>query len=115
MTVIEALRRAIQTASNDDLSKPRSDERLRHVARLAAMGDAIEEIERMQEHLRAVHDWCEAYPIGTFPEPDMAKYRESLEGSGLSMGDLHASWARHLLSGITRHAARGLGLAEDAT
>jgi len=115
MTSIEALRRAIQTATTDDLSEPGSDKRLRHIARLAAMGDAIGEIERTTEQLRDIRDWCAAYPISALPEPDLKKCQEALEGAGLSVGALHASWARHLLSGISWHALAGLGLPEAET
>lgn len=104
MTPIEALRRAIQTASDNDLSAPGTNARFMHNARLAAA-----EIRRMTEQLRDIRDWCAAYPASVFPEPDLKKCQETLEGAGLSMGALHASWARHLLSGIARHALVGLG------
>lgn len=50
--VIDNLRRAMTTASNDDLSEPGSDKRHRHVQRLAAMSEAIGEIERLRAKLK---------------------------------------------------------------
>lgn len=41
-----ALKQAVITASNDDLSKPGTDKRQRHVARIDAMQDAIELLEK---------------------------------------------------------------------
>ncbi len=61
---------------------------------------------RMEEALCRIQDWCGAYPIEAFPEPDMTAIREKL-GDG-PMAALHASWARHLLDGIARHAREGL-------
>ena len=40
--VIQRLRHAISTASNDDLSAPMSEKRRRHVERVSAMRDAID-------------------------------------------------------------------------
>lgn len=42
------LARAITTASNDDMTKPGSDKRERHVQRLTAMTDAADEIARLR-------------------------------------------------------------------
>jgi hypothetical protein len=46
--VIDRLRQAITTASNDDLSEPDTAKRQRHVERLAAMSEASDEIERLK-------------------------------------------------------------------
>jgi len=50
----EALRLAMTTASNDDLSKPGTEDRKRHVKRLAAMENGIDAIFR----LSAAHAEC---------------------------------------------------------
>jgi hypothetical protein len=44
-TVVAALRRAIQTASNDDLSLPDTQGRERHCQRLTAMLNAVAFLE----------------------------------------------------------------------
>ena len=61
---------------------------------------------RMEEALRHIRNWCEAYPIEAFPEPDLTVIRAQI-GDG-PMAALHAHWARHLLEGIARHAQKGL-------
>lgn len=62
--------------------------------------------KRMEDALHRILGWCEAYPIETFPEPDMMAIRRVLSDDKIS--SLHAYWARHLLDGIARHAREGL-------
>ena len=50
------------------------------------------------DRLHRIVQWCEAYPIEVFPEPDLAAARVAL-GDGLYSA-LHASWARHIVNGI---------------
>jgi hypothetical protein len=52
--VVEKLRRAITTASNDGMSEPGTVKRERHVERLATMSDAIDEIERLRKDVAAL-------------------------------------------------------------
>lgn len=42
------LRRAVLTASHDDYSRPGTNERLRHIDRIAAMENAAEFLEALQ-------------------------------------------------------------------
>ena len=58
--------------------------------------------------LQKILDWCNAYPIEVFPDPDLGAIRELIGENAMSC--LHASWARHLLQGIARHARSGLGV-----
>jgi hypothetical protein len=60
--------------------------------------EATDREERMEEALHRIQNWCDAYPLETFPKPDLAAIREKI-GDG-PMSALHAHWARHLLSGI---------------
>jgi hypothetical protein len=62
--------------------------------------------DRMEEALRQILDWCEAYPVDMFAEPDLKAIQAQIGDS--AMARLHASWARHLLGGIAEHARRGL-------
>ena len=65
--------------------------------------------DRMQDALRSILAWAEAYPLAAFPEPDLHKARVALENAGIDMGALHGTWARHLLDGMARYARKGLG------
>jgi hypothetical protein len=60
----------------------------------------------MRDALWSIKQWCEAYPVEVFPEPDLAAIREKIGDSAMSK--LHASWVRHILSGVKRHVDAGL-------
>jgi hypothetical protein len=65
-----------------------------------------DEIAAMQDALWHIRAWCRAYPVEMFDEPDLTAARAKLGDA--EMGRLHASWARHILSGITRYVDAGL-------
>lgn len=67
-SVIERLEHAMTTAANDDYSKPLTTERARHVARLAAMSAAREEIERLRAELKDAGGYLSAF-IAEHPDP----------------------------------------------
>ncbi len=71
-------------------------------------GDRLtdEEVAAMADALHHIRTWAHAYPIDIFPEPDLARCRLLLGDA--EMGKLHASWARHILAGITRYVDAGL-------
>lgn len=58
--------------------------------------------------LTQVDEWANAYPVSVFPEPDMKACAAALAAAGQSSDALHASWARHILSGVALIAARAL-------
>ena len=60
------------------------------------------EFETMDEKLRQIHNWCKAYPLGVFPEPDLKAVRKALEVAGITMDSVSASNMRHILNGIIR-------------
>ncbi len=66
-----------------------------------------ESTDHMEDALRSIKRWCEAYPLEVFPEPDKAAIR-ALIGDD-RMAALHASWARQILTGIARYVREGLG------
>jgi len=57
-----------------------------------------EENERLNDIQHEIDNWCKAYPIEVFPEPDFDKVRELL-GPGLLSG-VSASCMRHITEGI---------------
>lgn len=61
-----------------------------------------EKIEILKDKLKKIKDWCEAYPIEQFPEPDLEAVKKVLEEAGLSFGAVTASNVRHVLEGIKR-------------
>jgi hypothetical protein len=62
--------------------------------------------DMMREALLRIREWCDAYPVEAFGEPDIEAARELL-GDGLYTS-LNGSWARHLLAGVRRYADFGL-------
>lgn len=77
---------------------------------------ARREVGQRDEGLQDIIQWCEAYPVDVFIEPTkekMAAAAKACEAVGLTFDALHASWARHILSGIERKARAALGAATE--
>lgn len=55
---------------------------------------------RDKEKLRRIADWCRAYPLAVFPEPDLVKARALLEAGGMTLDAISASNMRHVLKGV---------------
>jgi hypothetical protein len=89
MILCDRLRRSITTASNDDLSKPMTLQRTRHVERVEAITDAVEAIEHPSARLR-----------------DAVIYAEQFDGS-----DQLRMWARETRKLLNEQVARPMGLA----
>jgi hypothetical protein len=55
-------------------------------------------IRELEEQLQRISDWCEAYPLDVFTEPDMEQVRRLLGDTLLTQ--LSAHNFRHVLDGI---------------
>ena len=60
------------------------------------------EIEAKDDVLRKIKDWCRAYPLEVFPEPDLKKAAEVLREAGMTLDSISASSMRHVLKGIQK-------------
>jgi uncharacterized ferritin-like protein (DUF455 family) len=58
------------------------------------------QIEEMRERLHKIRQWCEAYPLDVFPEPDFKKAATVLKENGMTLDAISASNMRHVLNGI---------------
>lgn len=61
------------------------------------------EAERLRDALDRIEQWCKAYPVSVFPPLSDETVRDAgaiLRTHGISIGALHAQWARHILLGI---------------
>lgn len=58
------------------------------------------QIEEMNDKLHKIRQWCEAYPIDVFPEPDFKKAAKVLKENGMSLDSISASNMRHVVNGI---------------
>lgn len=68
--------------------------------------DAQRRIEELEEVLQAIADWCDAYPVDTFGEPDMGEVRRMLGDELLTK--LSAHNFRHVLNEIRKKVFRAL-------
>jgi len=64
---------------------------------LAEVGGQIEE---MTDKLCKIRQWCEAYPLDVFPEPDFKKAAQVLKDNDMTLDAISASNMRHVLAGI---------------
>jgi hypothetical protein len=55
-----------------------------------------------EEKLHRIRQWCNAYPLDIFPEPDLAKAAALLEAGGMTLDAISASNMRHVLDGIRK-------------
>jgi hypothetical protein len=76
--------------------------------RVVAERDAMEkERDGLRERMERIQQWCDAYPLDVFPEPDFARVQTVLMDAGLSLGAVSASNMRHVLNGVRALAAMG--------
>lgn len=75
----------------------------------------VDEIERLQETLKTIERWAEAYPLTVFPKPDYEQARKLLEAGGMTLDALSADAMRHVVEEVAKIAraalARSLQLA----
>jgi chromosome segregation ATPase len=63
---------------------------------------AEERAAALHEKLHHIRQWCDAYPLDIFPEPDFIKARAALAEHGMTLDALSAATARRVLEGIMR-------------
>src|ERR1700761_2946859 len=76
-----------------------------------ALDAANKRIEELRATLQRIVDWCEAYPVDIFPEPDWADVKAKLGETLLSR--VSASNMRHVCDGIAKIAMADLIIPED--
>ncbi|MGZ8432822.1 MAG: hypothetical protein ACXWYM_00105 [Candidatus Binatia bacterium] len=67
-----------------------------------------ERADKYETALLKIKEWAEAYPVEQFKpvsSDELKIISALLDKYGHSMGNLHASWARHILDGIGKIAA----------
>jgi hypothetical protein len=70
-----------------------------------------ERSSRMEEALRRIAQWSEAYPLPVFPEPDDAYYakaHEVLRDNGMALDRLSAAAMRHVITQVGKIAKDSL-------
>lgn len=61
------------------------------------LGKSIERNSRLRTKVEA---WLRAYPVKTFPEPDLSKARTLLEAGGITLDAISADVMRHTLGRV---------------
>ena len=56
--------------------------------------------DELEGELDKITNWCNAYPLDIFPEPDLKAVAELLKKNGMTLDSVSASNMRHVLSGI---------------
>jgi hypothetical protein len=69
--------------------------------------EALKKIQQLEERneeletkLHRIDNWCKAYPLDIFPEPDLKKVAKVLKENGMTLGSVSAHAMRHVLKGI---------------
>jgi hypothetical protein len=59
-------------------------------------------LRRAEEKLQRIKQWCDAYPLEVFPEPDFKEAQRLLKAGGMTIDAISASNMRHVLDGIRK-------------
>jgi hypothetical protein len=68
----------------------------------------MDRIEELEDALRRIVSWSEAYPLDVFPEPDWKRARELLAAGGITLDAISAHCMRHAIEGVGRIAREAL-------
>ena len=60
------------------------------------------ENEILQDKFDKIDNWCKAYPVEVFSEPDFKKAHKVLKDAGMTLDAVSASNMRHVLKGIQK-------------
>jgi hypothetical protein len=63
---------------------------------------AEDELEDLRDRLRRIREWCDAYPLEVFPEPNLRRARMVLEDHGITLDSISAQAMRHVLNGVRK-------------
>ena len=96
--IIEMARQAGLLQSVNGMVHTHTSKELRAFAKLVA--------EREREHyddlFHKIKDWCKAYPISVFPEPDFKKAHEVLKANGMTLDAISASNMKHVITQVQK-------------
>jgi hypothetical protein len=90
-----------------------AEERIRRdegwIAQLTARAEAAEAaLAEMEEALRQIEQWGEAYPLDIFPEPDWKRAHALLEAGGMTLDSVSAGAMRRVIVGCAQIARAAL-------
>jgi hypothetical protein len=62
----------------------------------------------------SIKNWCEAYPIDVFPEPDFKKAHEVLKANGMTLDAISASNMKHVITQVQKMIDAAIRAREQA-
>ena len=74
-------------------------------------GTREDRVEKLEDALRDIDKWSQAYPLKVFPEADdayLAKAHAALQQHGMGIDRISASAMRHVVEGVGKIARRAL-------
>jgi hypothetical protein len=69
-------------------------------AKLVDAKATAKEREHYDDLFEQIKNWCEAYPISVFPEPDFGKAHEVLKANGMTLDAISASNMKHVITQV---------------
>ena len=66
------------------------------------------EVARLRTALHGIANWCEAYPAAVFTLEAAEAALAACKAAGISVAEMHGTWAQHLLAGIGENARAAL-------
>lgn len=80
---------------------------------LESNGDMMVRIGKLEEALREIVQWSDAYPTEVFPEPDFARAAAALSAVSMSLDVVSASNMRHATKGVGNIARAALAQGKE--
>jgi hypothetical protein len=59
-------------------------------------------VEELEDCLQKIVNWCDAYPLDIFPEPDFEAVKFALASKGIKLDAVSASNMRHVVNGVKK-------------
>ena len=85
------------------------------LARVTAERDAAEvKVARLVDALDDLNQWCGAYPLAVFPEPDFGRVAHVLQAAGMTIDAVSASNFRHVLKRVREITTAALSDIKEA-
>jgi len=98
---VEKLRQAIQAARISPATA-NTINMLDHAQDIVNGIQPAPQSDEVKEAWQKFEEWTQAYPLSSFPEPDLKRCRKLLEDGGESLDRVSASNMRHVLEGLKR-------------
>ncbi|MCO5072090.1 MAG: hypothetical protein M9944_12870 [Rhizobiaceae bacterium] len=113
MTKLESIAKAIYERRNGHGCKawthlPKSHQEPYLGDARAAVEAAVDQREILEDALREIAQWSDAYPVTIFKKPDLVKAHALLQAGGMTLDAISADAMRHVVEGVGKIAKKAL-------